>query len=265
MTTWYMCVNERDTRGTVRLTGSRDKGGGGLLPSGILMKVLSYLDASSFCISFVSKLFHRLANDEVFPKDHPAGRWEKMYFRTMAGQEMKMWKKDLKSINPYNGLPWQTEWVLRNMNVSWELRLCDHLGWECTLVPSRAHFFESSVIVCWSRASFIPYHHITSIQLYGVRKESPKSPKNCCIMTLTLLDVFQKPFWCVSSPIYITMETSPESSDYSGDHFLMEYCHADGQVTMSLVWLKELKQFFLISHTVYVPLFKVNKRFSRHY
>lgn len=35
------------------------------LPSEILLQILSYLDASSLCcISHVSKLFHRLANDE---------------------------------------------------------------------------------------------------------------------------------------------------------------------------------------------------------
>lgn len=35
------------------------------LPTEILIKILSYLDTSSLCcISHVSKLFHKLANDE---------------------------------------------------------------------------------------------------------------------------------------------------------------------------------------------------------
>ena len=84
-------------------------------------------------------------------------------------------------------------------------------------------------------------------------------------MTLTLLDEFQKPFWCVSSPIYITMTKTSLSFDYKGDHFLMQYQNPDGEVRMELVWLKEQKQFFLISLTVYVAVVKVNKHFSREY
>lgn len=84
-------------------------------------------------------------------------------------------------------------------------------------------------------------------------------------MTLTLLDVFQKPFWCVCSPITITMAKQPLSYDYSGEHFLMWYHSPDGQVKMKLVWLKEEKQFFLISLALYISVSKVNKHFSREY
>ncbi|XP_023270604.1 F-box only protein 15-like [Seriola lalandi dorsalis] len=430
------------------------------LPSEILIKILSYLDVSSlFCISHVNKLFHQLADDDVMwhkiymsefgsqmwkPRaadggamkegpvevevgDRSVGHWKKMYFRTAAGQEMNKWRRELRDISPYTGLPRQTEWVLRNLNVSWELTVCDRLGQESTLEQSRAYFFESSVIVRWSGGNFPNYHHISSIQLHGVRKETLKSPtvrkpewrslilkldmktqssrfigkdrlikllslspgviigvwrgqsivafimvslhfhklveksllgspvcpysepvdrppvynldpefglhdytlhfvlhntgteimsghfrqiscravqiqrglvelkvidrtnlsqhrslsgnvklpwksealegsvENCCIMTVTLLDEFQKPFWCVSSPICITMVKTSLSFDYSGEHFLMTYQNSDGQVKMKLVWLKEQKQFFLISLTVYVSIFKVNKHFSTNY
>uniref|UniRef100_A0A3B4XTX9 F-box only protein 15-like n=1 Tax=Seriola lalandi dorsalis TaxID=1841481 RepID=A0A3B4XTX9_SERLL len=358
------------------------------LPSEILIKILSYLDVSSlFCISHVNKLFHQLADDDVMwhkiymsefgsqmwkPRaadggamkegpvevevgDRSVGHWKKMYFRTAAGQEMNKWRRELRDISPYTGLPRQTEWVLRNLNVSWELTVCDRLGQESTLEQSRAYFFESSVIVRWSGGNFPNYHHISSIQLHGVRKETLKSPtvrkpewrslilkldmktqssrfigkdrlikllslspgviigvwrgqsivafimvslhfhklveksllgspvwsvhfssastdkrpvyllRNCCIMTVTLLDEFQKPFWCVSSPICITMVKTSLSFDYSGEHFLMTYQNSDGQVKMKLVWLKEQKQFFLISLTVYVSIFKVNKHFSTNY
>ncbi|XP_051247716.1 F-box only protein 15-like isoform X2 [Dicentrarchus labrax] len=349
------------------------------LPSEILIKILSYLDASSLsCIGHVSKLFHHLANDE-------------------------------------------------NLNVSWELTVCDCWGRENTLVQSRAYFFESSVIVRWSGGSFPEYQYISNIQLHGVRKETLKSPgvrkpgwrslilkldmkcqrgrflgkdrliklihlspgfivgvwrglsavafimvslhfhrlveksllgspvcpysepvdlprvdnsdsefglhgytlhfvlhntgteimsghfrqlsccrvqiqrgllelkvinrtnlsqhrslsgnikmpwksealegsvESCCIITLTLLDEFQKPFWCVSSPIRAKNAKKKLTFDYSGEHFLMEYLSAEGQVKMKLVWLKEQKQFFLISLAVYIPVYKVNKHFSRKY
>ncbi|GAA6218752.1 F-box only protein 15-like isoform X2 [Lates japonicus] len=425
------------------------------LPSEILIKILSYLDASSlFCISHVSKLFYQLANDDVMwhkmymsefgremwkPKsvddkamkeeveDRSAGHWKKMYFRTVAGQELNKWRRELREISPYTGLPRQTEWVLRNLNVSWELTVCDSWGQESTLEQSRAYFFESSVIIRWSGGIFISYHHISNIQLHGVRKETPNTPKvrkpdwrslilkldmktqpsrfiskdrliklmhlspgimigiwrgqsnvafimvslhfhklveksllgspvcpypepmdrpladnsdpefglhgytlhfvlhntgteimsghfrklfgravqiqhglvelkvidrtnlsqhrslsgnvklpwksemlegsveNCCIMTLTLLDEFQKPFWCISSPICITKARRQLSFDYGGEHFLMEYRDADGKVRMKLVWLTEEKQFFLISLTVYISVTKVNKHFSTEY
>ncbi|XP_039647045.1 F-box only protein 15-like isoform X2 [Perca fluviatilis] len=348
------------------------------LPSEILVKILSYLDPSSLsCISHVSKLFYQLANDE-------------------------------------------------NLNVSWELTLCDYRGREITMEQSRAYFFESSVVVRWSGPSFLTYPQISSIQLYGVRKETLKSPKarrpgwrsliikqdtrvpvryigkdklvklrhlrpcfligtwranhgiafimvslhfhklveksllgspvcpfsepvdpppadnsdpdfglhgytlhfvlhntgaeimsghfrelscrtiqiraglvelrvinrtnlsehrplsgnikmpwkseelegvveNCCIVSLTLLDEFQKPFWCVSSPICIMMAMKQQSFDYSGEHFVMDFKDSDGQVKMKLVWFKEQKQFFLISLTVYISVWKINKHFSRAY
>ncbi|XP_051247715.1 F-box only protein 15-like isoform X1 [Dicentrarchus labrax] len=428
------------------------------LPSEILIKILSYLDASSLsCIGHVSKLFHHLANDDVMwhkiymsefgsqtwkpkladdaePKGDPVeggdrstGHWKKMYFRMMAGQEINKWRRELREISLYTGLPRQTEWVLRNLNVSWELTVCDCWGRENTLVQSRAYFFESSVIVRWSGGSFPEYQYISNIQLHGVRKETLKSPgvrkpgwrslilkldmkcqrgrflgkdrliklihlspgfivgvwrglsavafimvslhfhrlveksllgspvcpysepvdlprvdnsdsefglhgytlhfvlhntgteimsghfrqlsccrvqiqrgllelkvinrtnlsqhrslsgnikmpwksealegsvESCCIITLTLLDEFQKPFWCVSSPIRAKNAKKKLTFDYSGEHFLMEYLSAEGQVKMKLVWLKEQKQFFLISLAVYIPVYKVNKHFSRKY
>uniref|UniRef100_A0A3Q1BZZ3 F-box domain-containing protein n=1 Tax=Amphiprion ocellaris TaxID=80972 RepID=A0A3Q1BZZ3_AMPOC len=418
------------------------------LPSEILVKILSYLDASSlFCVAHVSKLFHRLASDDVVwrniyvsefgsqtwkpvdeaVEENQSGRWKKMYFRTVAGQEVNKWRKELRDISPYTGLPRQTEWVLRNLNVSWELTVVDRLGRETTLEQSRAYFFESSVIIRWSGGSFPLFHHFSSIQMHGVRKENLESAKvrrprwrslmlqldmrthpnqfygkdklinlryfppdviiglwrgqsdvafimvslhfynlveksllgspfcpysdcvdplpvddsdpefglhgytlhfvlhntgteimsghfrqlpcspaqvqrslvkldvinrtdlsqhrslsgsiklpwkseelegsveNCCIMTLTLLDEFQKPFWCVSSPISIRVAKKSLSSDYSDDHFLMDYHGPEGQVKMVLVWLKEQNQFFLIRLSLFVAVFKVNQRFSTNY
>ncbi|KAI3366969.1 hypothetical protein L3Q82_009251 [Scortum barcoo] len=428
------------------------------MPPEILIKILSYLDASSlFCISHVSKLLHQLASDDVVwqkiymsefgsqtwrPKSadnvaakvdpveaegRSAGRWKKMYFRSVAGQEMNKWKRDLKEVSPNTGLPRQTEWTLRNLNVSWELTVRDCRGQESRMEQSRAYFFETSVIVRWSGGRFPRYHHISQIRLHGVRRETAKSPavrkpgwrslilkldvktrlarfigrdsliklmllspgfivgvwrghdsvafimvslhfhrlveksllgfpacpylepvnlapvdhsdpefglhgytlhfvlhntgseimsghfrqlscrkvqihrglvelkvieqtdlsqhrslsgnirlpwksddlegsvENCCIVTLTLLDEFNKPFWCVSSPVCVTTAKKTLSFDYSGEHFLMCYQSSEGQMRMKLVWLKEQKQFFLISLTIYVSVSKVNKYFSRNY
>uniref|UniRef100_A0A3B4FYB2 F-box domain-containing protein n=1 Tax=Pundamilia nyererei TaxID=303518 RepID=A0A3B4FYB2_9CICH len=88
---------------------------------------------------------------------------------------------------------------------------------------------------------------------------------NCCVMTLTLLDEFQKPFWCVSTPVTISVVKKSQSLGYSGTNFLMVYRSSEGQVKMKLVRLKEQQQFFLVSLTLYVSILKVNAHFSTKY
>lgn len=85
-----------------------------------------------------------------------------------------------------------------------------------------------------------------SIWLPWKSEELEDLVENCCIMTLTLLDEFQKPFWCISAPITVFMVKS-ESFNYSGNDFLMVYRSSEGRVKMKLIWLKEQQQFFLIS------------------
>lgn len=84
-------------------------------------------------------------------------------------------------------------------------------------------------------------------------------------MNLTLLDEFKTPFWCVSCPVSMMQDKTPVCYDYDGEHFLIHYEDSDGQVKMKLVWMKEQKQFFLVSLVVYVTVCKVNKHFSRDY
>ncbi|XP_059181942.1 F-box only protein 15-like isoform X2 [Centropristis striata] len=432
------------------------------LPPEVLFQILSYLDASSLsCISHVSKLLHRLANDNVLwykiymlefgsqtwkpksraeggtaprvdsletqPSDWSEGHWKKMYFRADTRQEMNQCCTTMKVLSPYTGLPRHTERVLRKLDVSWELGLRTLWGQQISVEHSRVYFFESSMIVRWSGARFPRYHHLSNIQLYGVRKETPSrrpgwrslilkldtrsqfsgfigtdrlvrlrhlrpgfivgtwrgnscvafimaclhfhklveksllgSPvcpysvpanpppvgysdpefglhgytlhfvlhgtgsqimsghfqhltcstgnlaqhgllelrvinrndlsqhrslsgniklpwkggdlegtvENCCIVSLTLLEESQKPFWCVSSPICITKaekQLSSHYSDYSGEHFLMDFQNSEGRVKMELVWLKEQRQFFLISLTLYLAVFKINKHFRTAY
>ncbi|KAK9525960.1 hypothetical protein VZT92_016625 [Zoarces viviparus] len=429
------------------------------LPSEVLLKILSYLDASSlYCISQVSKTFHQLAYDDVIwhkiymsdfgnPTWRPqpeagdaalevdsvpverrsASHWKKMHFRIATGQDVKTWRREMRDVCPITGLPRRTECVLRNLNVSWELTVCCCSGLEITMEPSRVHFFQSSAIVHFSAEHVLRCNQIRTIQLYGVRKETQKSPsarrpgwrslildldlstcngwrfgsdnlvrlrhlqpgvtiatwrgqdtiafimvtlhfhqlleksllgspvcpysepaalppednsdpefglhgyslhfvlhntgteimsgnfrqlccrkgqiqdglvelrvidlnnlsehrslsgniklpwkseslegsvENCCIMTLTLLDEFQKPFWCVSSSIFILGTKWPLIVDYGGEHFLMHFYEPEGHVKMKLVWLEEQKQFFVVSLVLYVPVAKVNERFSRAY
>lgn len=57
------------------------------------------------------------------PVDKSVGHWKRLYFRTVAGQEINKWRKELKNISPYTGLPRQTEFVLRYVLISLSGRL----------------------------------------------------------------------------------------------------------------------------------------------
>ncbi|XP_013770936.1 F-box only protein 15 isoform X2 [Pundamilia nyererei] len=408
------------------------------LPSEILIKILSYLDASTLCcINHINKIFYQLANSNAlwrklyiadFSKnkkcmdksllrmatmevqDRPEGYYKRLYFKTVAECDMIKWTRRLGLISIHTGLPSQTEWVLRNLNVTWELTVMGKSGRKSTLEQSRSQFTETSVTLCWSGGDRLPdYQQISTLQLYGVRRlacVSPKSPvcrslmekldmqtltknmqvigqdrlvqlkllqpgiiigvwrdqcsvafimftlhfhklverstqgssvcsyvepvvqppfcdidpeyglhgyqlhivlhntisdgliqltvisstnlsqhtslsgditlpwrcealqgtvENCCIMSLTLLDEFRKPFKCVTSPVSAELERTPVCYDYDGEHYLIHYQDSDIQVKMRLVWMNEQKQFILISLVVYVSVCYVNKYFSRDY
>ncbi|XP_074478193.1 F-box only protein 15 [Sebastes fasciatus] len=433
------------------------------LPSEILIKILSYLDASAlFTISHVNKLFYQLANDNALwnklyiaelgknkkkrkPKcmdelllkvatvevhDRAVGYWKWLHFKTVATYDKDKLKSHLGVISRHTGLPNQTERVLRNLHVTWELTVSDKSGREGTHEPSWSQFTGTSVTLCWSGGGGLPdYEQISTLHLHGVRRVALKCPglkkpgwrslmakldmqaltesaqvigqdrlvelkllqpgvivgvwrdqcsvafimftlhfhklverstqgssvspyvvpiikppfddtdpdyglhgyqlhivlhdtaceivsgsfpqlfcrrtqisdgliqltaisrttssqqtplsgsitlpwrcealqgsvKNCCIMNLTLLDEFRKPFWCVGSPVSMEPEKTPVSYDYNGEHFLIHYQDSDGQLEMELVWMKEQKQFVLISLVVYVTVGKVNQHFSRDY
>ncbi|XP_034382673.1 F-box only protein 15-like isoform X1 [Cyclopterus lumpus] len=106
-------------------------------------------------------------------EDRAAGYWKKMYFRTVAGQDVNNWKRERRDVSPLTGLPLRT----RNLNVSWELMLCGEPGQKITMQPSRVDFFESSAVLHFSGAHFPRYHRIRSILLHGVRKEAQRSPR----------------------------------------------------------------------------------------
>lgn len=84
-------------------------------------------------------------------------------------------------------------------------------------------------------------------------------------MTLTLLDEFRKPFWCISSPVSVELQQTPISYDYDGEHYRIDFEDSDGKVHMELVSVKEQKQLLLVNLVIYLSTFKVNKHFNREY
>uniref|UniRef100_A0A672F5E9 F-box domain-containing protein n=1 Tax=Salarias fasciatus TaxID=181472 RepID=A0A672F5E9_SALFA len=159
------------------------------LPSEILVKILSFLDVSSLLrVAEVNKLFHQLANDDgiwfrvytsafscrMWPlAQWSASCWKKRFFRTVANHHFHWWRKELKAVNAYTGLPQQTEHVLRSMTVSWELRLRDRNGRERRHRQSRAVFTKTALILRWSGAGLPRYPTISSLQLHAVHTGAP--------------------------------------------------------------------------------------------
>uniref|UniRef100_H3C054 F-box domain-containing protein n=1 Tax=Tetraodon nigroviridis TaxID=99883 RepID=H3C054_TETNG len=412
------------------------------LPVEILSRILSYLDAATLiCLSGVSRLFRRLANDnavwhKIYTlhfgsqwKPKAAGvaalkaglrHWKEQYLWTVVGQEMNRCRRELRDLSAHTGLPRQTEQVLRQLNVSWELTVADCFGRRHTFQQSHACFYDASVIVCWSGGRFPSYRHFCSIRLHGVRRVTPRcsgdkrscwrsllselqvkprpdqvmgkdqlislvhvsgflvgvwrgwrgvafvmtslhfhrlversllgmphcpyselvdrpppgesgpavglhgyalhfvlhgigtkivsgrfcqfsrqtvqirdglmeltaicssdlhqhralsggiglpwwagslkgSVQNCCFLTVTLLEEFQKPLWCISAPVCLRMAPANPACDYSGEHYLLERRDPEGEVVLRLVWLSEQQQFFLVSLVVAVPVSKVNR------
>ena len=50
------------------------------------------------------------------------------------------------------------------------------------------------------------------------------------MMSLTLMDEYQNPFWCVSTPVCMALNSKEPSNDYEGQHFLIKYQDAEGKV-----------------------------------
>ncbi|KAJ7421337.1 F-box only protein 15 [Willisornis vidua] len=83
--------------------------------------------------------------------------------------------------------------------------------------------------------------------------------KDCCVMDLTLLEEFGKPFWCFSAPVY--MELSSKTSglyDYVGHIYTTDYGDSEGKVCVELVWLEETKEYVIVSLVLYVSIEKLH-------
>ncbi|XP_041924552.1 F-box only protein 15 isoform X1 [Alosa sapidissima] len=169
------------------------------LPPEVLLKILSFLDASSlYSIGYVNKQLHELANnnalwyrlyvrectkqklkaklgDEVADRltlatihEKPKGHWKRLLFRKMVGFNQSKWISQLKVVSPYTGLPKQTVHVLRSLGVTWELTVTDAYGHQRTFKHSHTFFSECSLNLTWIGLGTIQYLWIKSVQLHSV-------------------------------------------------------------------------------------------------
>lgn len=81
------------------------------------------------------------------------------------------------------------------------------------------------------------------------------------MMTLTVLDEAQRPFWCVSSPVRMSSNPRVVDVEYEGEQFIILYEDAEGKVKMTFVWMEEFQHFFLVQLFTVFSVAKVKKHF----
>lgn len=82
------------------------------------------------------------------------------------------------------------------------------------------------------------------------------------MMTLTVLDEAQRPFWCVSSPVKMANKLRAVDLEYEGEQFIIMYEDVEGRVRMTFVWMEMLQQYFLVQLITAFPAAKVKRHFG---
>ncbi|KAK2814980.1 hypothetical protein Q7C36_023246 [Tachysurus vachellii] len=178
------------------------------MPPEVLEKIISYLDVGSlFCLGFVNKRFHELADnnavwyrfytwqraktktsrlikdvtdgvDMARIQEKPKGYWRRILFKELAIHN-ESWKKKLKSIHSYTGLPVRTAEVLRSLDVMWEITVKKERGRENRIKHTHVYFGEASLTVVWSSGNWPTLDKPATLELHGVKLVPINCPITC--------------------------------------------------------------------------------------
>ncbi|XP_046733455.1 F-box only protein 15 isoform X2 [Silurus meridionalis] len=170
------------------------------MPPEITEMIFSYLDEGSlFCLSFVNKHFYELAENSVMwyrfytwyraksktsrlikevtdgmdmgsIQEMPNGYWRRLFFKELIGHDGSWkWKKKLRSINFYTGLPSRTAKVIRDLELMWEITVRDARGRENRIKHSHVYFNRASLTVVWNSGNWPILDKPTTLEIHGVR------------------------------------------------------------------------------------------------
>ncbi|XP_026698397.1 F-box only protein 15 isoform X1 [Athene cunicularia] len=171
------------------------------MPSEMLMKILSYLDAVSLLsIGCVNKRFYDLANDNGIwlkiysrcfkPKrtiwtmksqqretislgcaalrDRKPGYWKKEYiFKQIAAVKTRVMRL-VKPVDPYTGLPCKNKEAIKASGLSWIIVLKDKNRKEHVMEKANLSFKDTSVTVLWYSTDLPCLDILSTLKLYGV-------------------------------------------------------------------------------------------------
>ncbi|EMP35641.1 F-box only protein 15 [Chelonia mydas] len=156
------------------------------MPSEILLKIFSYLDAVSLlCIGCVNKRFYHLASDKTNWKTNSVEKTAVLLSHAMIqDRELGYWKNEyimkqiaagktriiqlLKPINPYTGLPLKTKEAIKTCSLNWVIVLKDRNGKEHVMEQVDISFNDTSVTVFWYGTNWPCLDTLSTLELCGV-------------------------------------------------------------------------------------------------
>eukprot|EP00071_Canis_lupus_P033687 XP_022267244.1 F-box only protein 15 isoform X4 [Canis lupus familiaris] len=171
------------------------------MPSEILLKIFSYLDAVTLlCTGCVNRRFYHLANDNFIwiriystafsPKisnwqvnsaekttvsmnllsveDKEAGYWKKEYIAKQRASVKAALARVLKPVNPYTGLPVKTKEALRISGLGWVIILKEKNGKEYIMQHIDLLINDSSVTIIWYGRNWPQLATLSTLDLCGV-------------------------------------------------------------------------------------------------
>uniref|UniRef100_A0A8C6RH87 F-box protein 15 n=1 Tax=Nannospalax galili TaxID=1026970 RepID=A0A8C6RH87_NANGA len=171
------------------------------MPSEILLKIFSYLDAVSLlCTGCVSRRFYQLANDNFIwiriysaafsskrsnwkvssveetaasvsllsVEDKEVGYWKKEYIKKQISSVKSVLAHILKPVNPYTGLPVKTKEALRISGLGWAIILKEKSGKEHMMQHVDLSLNDASITVAWYGRNWPHLSTLSTLDLCGV-------------------------------------------------------------------------------------------------
>ncbi|XP_053427901.1 F-box only protein 15 isoform X2 [Nycticebus coucang] len=171
------------------------------MPSEILLKIFSYLDAVSLlCTGCVNRRLYHLANDNFiwiriysasFPpkrsnwkfnsieetavsmsalsvEDKEAGYWKTEYIAKQMASVKATLAQVLKPVDPYTGLPVKTREALRKSGLGWAIILKEKNGKEYVIKHVDLSINDTSVTVVWHGKNWPCLASLSTLELYGL-------------------------------------------------------------------------------------------------
>ncbi|XP_064909096.1 F-box only protein 15 isoform X2 [Columba livia] len=171
------------------------------MPSEMLMKIFSYLDAVSLLsVGCVNKRFYHLANDNGIwlkiysscfqPKrtmwkmesdqtetvslgciplcDRKPGYWKKEYILKQIAAVKTRVMRLVKPVDPYTGLPCKNKEAMKALGLSWIIVLKDKNGKEHVMEKANLSFKDTSVNILWYSTNWPCLDILSTLKLFGV-------------------------------------------------------------------------------------------------
>ncbi|XP_025076349.1 F-box only protein 15-like isoform X2 [Pomacea canaliculata] len=160
------------------------------LPQETVLKIFTYLDVQSLMnASCVNKQWSAVASDNLLwqdiykryishsehnskpavqsesPQKLSASYWKNICMTRCCERRNKITFGKLKKLNPYTGLPSQTEAAVRQGRIMYKLCLVDKMNAEHISEASDMYWHQMATCVCWCRLDFLPVQKVHCIRL----------------------------------------------------------------------------------------------------